>query len=181
MLNDMQAEGTVVVARWYGGQNIGPVRFTHIENTAKEAVWKWQVVEQAARKDEAAKKQKREEDEERQALEEDLRERDRRIFAMRGLLAEKKAKLEDSAEVPLTPQKQMNYGSMSLEVLQRQDKSRDATITLILKKLNELDDKLKDAGLLEEAEQEGSTQGTWKSAQEYQEMTEDVPVASGKD
>ncbi|KEF57207.1 uncharacterized protein A1O9_07397 [Exophiala aquamarina CBS 119918] len=41
VLNELNVQGTVVVARWYGGVLLGPVRFTHIENVAREAVAKW--------------------------------------------------------------------------------------------------------------------------------------------
>lgn len=41
VLAELDVQGTVVVARWYGGVLLGPVRFTHIENVAKEAVAKW--------------------------------------------------------------------------------------------------------------------------------------------
>lgn len=41
VLNEMGVQGTVVVARWYGGILLGPVRFTHIENVAREAVGRW--------------------------------------------------------------------------------------------------------------------------------------------
>lgn len=179
----MQAEGAVVVARWYGGQNIGPVRFTHIENTAKEAIWKWQVVDQAQKKEEAAKKQKREEDAERRALEEYLRERDQSIVSMRGLLAEKKARLEDSEVAPPTPQKAMNYGSMTMEMLRRQERSRDATIALILKKIKEVEEKLELVEVFEESENDefSSTQETYKDAQEYQKTTDDTPGTAEKD
>ncbi|KAH7132012.1 hypothetical protein B0J11DRAFT_213586 [Dendryphion nanum] len=170
-LNDMQVEGVVVVARWYGGQNIGPVRFTHIENTAKEAIWKWQVADKALQKEEVAKRQKREEDEERQKLENDLRDRDKSIFALRGLLAQKKAKLDNLEEAPLTPQKPMNYSAMTVEMLKRQDKSRDASIALILKKIDEVEEQLKLVDALDE-----STQASWKDAEEYQNTKDDVPT-----
>ncbi|ETI22081.1 hypothetical protein G647_06152 [Cladophialophora carrionii CBS 160.54] len=41
VLSSMQVEGVIVVARWYGGVMLGPVRFTHIENCAREAIRMW--------------------------------------------------------------------------------------------------------------------------------------------
>jgi hypothetical protein len=41
VLNELNVQGIVVVARWYGGVMLGPVRFTHIENVAREAIMKW--------------------------------------------------------------------------------------------------------------------------------------------
>ncbi|EXJ86092.1 hypothetical protein A1O1_06461 [Capronia coronata CBS 617.96] len=43
VLIDMDVEGVIVVARWYGGIMLGPVRFTHIENVAKEAIGRWKM------------------------------------------------------------------------------------------------------------------------------------------
>ncbi|KAK5051408.1 hypothetical protein LTR84_003060 [Exophiala bonariae] len=41
VLNELDVQGTVVVARWYGGVLLGPVRFAHIENVAREAIGNW--------------------------------------------------------------------------------------------------------------------------------------------
>ncbi len=41
VLEEAGVEGAVVVARWYGGVLLGPVRFTHIEECAREAIGKW--------------------------------------------------------------------------------------------------------------------------------------------
>ncbi|KAF2710452.1 hypothetical protein K504DRAFT_262441 [Pleomassaria siparia CBS 279.74] len=170
VLDDMGIEGVVVVARWYGGQNIGPIRFTHIENCAKEAVWKWRAAEVEIKKEQAAKKQKVEEETARVELENNLRERDLNIFVLRGLLADKKAKLDDSDPVPPTPQKKpLDYNTMSLEALRRVDKARDATIAFILKNIDKVDEELK---LIEALE--GSTQDSWKDA-------ENPPKADGAD
>ncbi len=46
VLIDLNVEGTVVVARWYGGIMLGPVRFTHIENAAKDAIRQWKSKQQ---------------------------------------------------------------------------------------------------------------------------------------
>src|SRR5271155_814589 len=56
LLQAMNAEGAVVVARWYGGVLLGPVRFTHIESCAREAILKW--------RDEHARKRQNVEDKE---------------------------------------------------------------------------------------------------------------------
>ncbi|KAF2015908.1 hypothetical protein BU24DRAFT_422218 [Aaosphaeria arxii CBS 175.79] len=151
ILEDMKVEGVIVVARWYGGQMIGPARFAHIENTAKEAVRKWQSAREELKTEEAAKRRKVEQDAERQSLELILKERDSNIFALRGLLARKKAKLEDTEVAPLTPQRPMNYASMSLETLKRQEKARDATIASILHRINDVEDQMKKMDALEDA------------------------------
>ncbi|KAF2797678.1 hypothetical protein K505DRAFT_134987 [Melanomma pulvis-pyrius CBS 109.77] len=176
VLNDISIEGVVVVARWYGGINIGPIRFTHIENCAKEAIWKWRTADAEVRREQAAKKQKVEDETARAGLEENLRERDLNIFVLRGLLADKNAKLKDSDPVPPTPQKKPpDYGTMTLEALKRVDKARDATIAFILKQIDKVDEELK---LLEVFDD--STQDSWKDVDEDPKRTVD-DASSTKD
>ncbi|KAJ4370416.1 hypothetical protein N0V83_004934 [Neocucurbitaria cava] len=154
VLKDTQAEGAVVVARWYGGQNIGPIRFTHIENCAKEAIWKWKVADTEAIKEQAAKKQKMEEGIKHKELVKNLQERDYNIFALRKLLSEKKAKLNDEELVPPTPQKPQSYEKMSMDILTRVDKARDATIAFILKQIDKIDEELMLVEALEDCTQD---------------------------
>lgn len=166
VLNDAGAEGVVVVARWYGGQNIGPIRFTHIEDTAKQALWSWKTAAAEAEKEQAAKKQKVLEESTRKELEENLRERDLNIFVLRKLLADKNAKLNDSEPAPSTPQKPLpDYSKMSTAALQRVDKARDATIAFILKEIDKLDEQLKLADAFD------GSQDSWKDADEKEEPT----------
>lgn len=143
VLNDTQAEGTVVVARWYGGQNIGPVRFTCIEKCAKEAIWKWKVAVEAAEAEAQSKKQKGEDEARRRELVEELKQRDQSIVALRALLAEKKAKVSGEEAAPATPLKAVEYGKMGLDVLKRLDRARDATIAAILGQMDKVDEDLK--------------------------------------
>ena len=162
MLADTGTEGVVVVARWYGGQNIGPIRFTHIETCAKQAIWSWKVAEDASKKEHAVKRQRVEEAAKRKELEDNLRERDLNIFVLRGLLNDKKAKLEGTAPAPLTPSKGLqDYGKMSLEALKRVDKARDATIAFILKQIDKVEEQLKDAEASNDL-----TEEDWKDAEE---------------
>jgi hypothetical protein len=155
VLNDTQTEGVVVVARWYGGQNIGRVRFTHIENCAREAIRAWKMADADAQRSAAAKKQRVEDEVARKELTEDLRQRDFNIFALRKLLGERKAKLHDEVAVPPTPQKTVNYEGMGLEALRRMDKARDATVAFILKQIDKVDEEIKLAEELDEAALDG--------------------------
>ncbi|KAH7072880.1 hypothetical protein BKA63DRAFT_417484 [Paraphoma chrysanthemicola] len=161
VLNDTQAEGVVVVARWYGGQNIGPIRFTHIENCAKEAIWKWKVASSEAAKEAATKKQKVDDEAKRKELIKNLQERDVNIFTLRKLLAEKKAALEDTEPVPPTPQKPQVYDKMPLQALSRVDKARDATVAFILKQIDKVEEELTLVEALE-----ADTQESWNDAEE---------------
>lgn len=177
VLTDTNVEGVVVVARWYGGQNIGPIRFTHIENTAKEAIWKWKTADVEVKQEQVVKKQKLEEEAARKDLEKDLRERDMNISVLRGLLADKNAKLNDAEPAPPTPQKPPpDYSKMSMEALKRVDKARDATIAFILKQIDKVDEELK---LLEVFDD--STQEEWKDAEEHQSASEPAPSAAKED
>lgn len=148
VLNDTLTEGTVVCARWYGGQNIGPVRFTHIEDCAKRAIWEWKSRVAEREKEEGVKKQKIDDEKKKKDLVESLEERDANVVVLRGLLAEKKAVLRGDGEaVPRTPQKPPpDYKTLSLEALGRQDKARDATISFILKQIDKVDEELKAKG-----------------------------------
>lgn len=162
VLRDTQTEGVVVVARWYGGQNIGPIRFTHIENCAKEAIWKWKNADTEIKKEQATKKQRIDEEAKRKELVNNLQERDYNIFALRKLLSQKKAKLQDEEPAPPTPQKMQDYGKMTMDALTRVDKARDATIAFILKQIDKVDEELK----LVEAIEDGIEDGTQETEEE---------------
>ncbi|KAK5073304.1 hypothetical protein LTR24_010368 [Lithohypha guttulata] len=152
LLVDMDVVGAVVVARWYGGVLLGPARFEHIINVAREAIGKWK---QSKGIGAAAKKVKVEatveltpeqEAEQKERLLKQLRDRDGSIKVLRELLAEKQSTLSqpvhDAAAVrqPQGSQdKQMtgpNYAVMPLKILRQLEKARDTTITWILKQID---------------------------------------------
>jgi hypothetical protein len=174
VLSDTDVEGVVVVARWYGGQNIGPIRFTHIENTAKEAIWKYKTSQSEMQQEQATKKQKLEEESARKELEKNLRERDLNIFVLRGLLREKNAKLSGDDPAPPTPQKPPpDYGKMSYEALKKVDKARDATIAFILKQIDKVDEELKLLEeALDEADDDAAVEEAWKEFEEHKDDAE---------
>lgn len=84
---DDNVEGTVIVARWFGGVMLGPVRFEHIRTAAREALWLWR--RESEDREEGKKRVKREEEdrEEMERLVRELPERDHSIIVLRGLLA----------------------------------------------------------------------------------------------
>lgn len=166
VLNETQTEGTVVVARWYGGENIGPIRFTHMENCAREAIWKYKTASSQAA---TLKKQKLEQDSKRKQEEtkrtelvKNLEERDNNIFTLRKLLAEKKAKLQDEEIVPPTPQKPQDYTKMSFEALQRVDKARDKTISFVLSQIDKVEEEMKLVEALEDGLGDGKEESESK-------------------
>ena len=142
LLADLNVEGAVVVARWYGGILLGPVRFTHFENCAREAISKWR-----HEVGEEAKRRKVEEDEkfEREKSAQALEERDSSITVLRDLLAEKTATKNEggvssppsqSQEVP----KKIDYSVMDLPSLRRLEQARDRTIAWILKQIEKAEE-----------------------------------------
>ena len=140
VLNELNVEGAVVVTRWYGGVLLGPVRFMHTENAAREAIMVWR-----NSVEDSAKKQKIETDANaKERLVRDLEERDQSITTLRQLLAEKSASQPQvetstdtkSAALTSSPATAPDYVSMPLPRLRQLDKARDATIAWILKQID---------------------------------------------
>ena len=141
VLTESNVEGAVVVTRWYGGVLLGPARFTHIENAAREAVqlWKHSIEETAKRR-----KIEIDESKEKQRLVQSLEQRDQSITVLRQLLAERSAKKSQDEVSPNTPSSQavsspsrgLDYSSMPLPRLKQLDKAKDASISWILKQID---------------------------------------------
>ena len=131
VLIETEVEGAVVVARWYGGVMLGPVRFDHIKNAARDAILQW-----SQDRDRSAKKAKVREDEaDKERLIRTLPERDQSITVLRDLLVEKSrrpsspmGRRSDAAKTP-------DYSTLPLATLQKLDQVRDATIGWILKQI----------------------------------------------
>lgn len=129
VLEELGIEGSVVVARWYGGILLGPVRFNHIEHVAKEAIQKWQ--KSGAGHDSPSTKRRRMDVESvgytelalqgnsqstpaiamrpedvqrtRDSLIKDLQERDNSIAVLRKLLEQKKTELSKDSMKSKSP------------------------------------------------------------------------------
>jgi hypothetical protein len=161
---EMDVQGSICVARWYGGVMLGPVRFKHIEDVAKEAVKVW-------REEQGGRKRQRTNEppslvqqisqpetmrpEELQRRKEDmirtLSRRDKSINTLRTLLDTKKAELA-SLEVPnaslpsssmpastASPSRRINYDVMPFARLQALENARDATIQFLLKQIDKVE------------------------------------------
>lgn len=156
VLNTMQVAGACVVARWYGGTLLGPARFEHIENVAREAVRKWQESVQ----EERAKKVKVEQDEkDRVRLLRVLGERDASIDVLRKLALEKEEKVKQikngEAGDCTGPSSQgangvsgetkaaVDYTKLHVERLRTMEKARDATLGFLLKRIDKAEADLK--------------------------------------
>lgn len=170
VLTDLDVQGTVVVARWYGGVLLGPVRFKWIEDSAREAVLKWKASQSAgvavggvgkkAKVDDGGEDETRQ----KEKLVRVLRERDASIVVLRGLLAEKNEALSrleaanrgeditEEEEVDGAEQREIvksptvaaiDYDSMPLQRLAQMEKARDATLAWILKQIDVVEEKVK--------------------------------------
>lgn len=159
VLNAMQVSGACVVARWYGGTLLGPVRFEHIENCAREAMGKWQ----ESVRDERAKQVKVEQDErDRGRLVRVLGERDASIEVLRKLAVEKEGKVKrlkeaasdvledgdvgsqgvDKISTPTKPA--VDYATLPVDRLRVLEKGRDATLGFLLKRMDKAEAELKE-------------------------------------
>jgi hypothetical protein len=162
VLADEGVEGSLVVGRWYGGVMLGPIRFTHIETAAREAVRSARNSESTQLSSTAAalkrariisprpgtpvslsKRQVSEAaklDTERKIEAMGLlRERDGNITVLRQLLEDKKSRLDGRSAVPVTPSKALNYAKMPYPSLKALEKVRDATIAFLLKELDKVE------------------------------------------
>jgi len=136
LLDSMQVTGSVVVARWYGGVMLGPVRFTHMETCARNAIKAW-------RDEEGNKKRKIEDEKRKKELDEEdilrlpvvLAERDRSIAVLRALLSQKSKKAAGGS-VTASPMKVMDYSSMPLESMRRLEGAKDKSIAFLLKNID---------------------------------------------
>ncbi|CAD0106482.1 unnamed protein product [Aureobasidium uvarum] len=137
VIEEMRVEGALVVARWYGGIMLGPARFAHIENSARDAIRAWRQNE-----DSEGQKRRRIEDEdmEKASLIVELADRDQNILVLRRLLEEKTKQMQSQTE-PKAPSRPPipapDYSTMPLERLRQFDKARDSTVAFLLKKINE--------------------------------------------
>lgn len=131
VLIETEAEGAVVVARWYGGVMLGPVRFDHIKNAARDAIIQW-----SQDKERSTKRAKLREDEaEKERLIQTLPERDQSITVLRDLLAEKRRQQSSAPSGKSTPAKTPDYATLPLAALQRLEQVRDASSGWILKQI----------------------------------------------
>lgn len=146
VLEEMNVEGAVVCARWYGGVLLGPVRFSHIENCARQAIRRYQSGAGQG-PDDIAKRRKVDDDPgEKARLIEELKYRDSNILVLRDLLREKLAASSDNNQgataAAATPsQKTPDYAKMTAEALRRLDKARDATVAYLLKQIQDAEAK----------------------------------------
>lgn len=124
---------------------LGPVRFTHMETCARNAIRAW-------REEEAAKKRRVEEEEKEEEmlrrLPEVLEDRDRSVEVLRGLLSgkvrrrqEREGGLVEAKAATTTPVKKVDYKGMPKERLKMLEAARDRTIAFLLKQIDAEEEK----------------------------------------
>lgn len=126
---------------------LGPVRFTHMEDCAREAIREWENYEAEQR---AKRRKTKEEEDEKIRLAHALSERDKSIAVLRALAAEKERTAQGLDAAPKEGEGQdavnaaeksshataPDYDSMSLDRLRVLDKARDATLSFLLKRID---------------------------------------------
>ena len=131
VLSARGVEGFLMVARWYGGVLLGPVRFDHMRKCADEAISEWEAQEERAQK----RRRKERDDTDRDRLLRILLERDESIVVLRNLLAEKTEAAIGSK--PAHVAKHPEYGTMPIEALKKMEEVRDRTIGWLLKRIED--------------------------------------------
>lgn len=137
LLVETDTEGALVVARWYGGVMLGPVRFDHIKNCARDAIVQWSRDRQSS----AKKAKVRSDDEaERIRLIQTLPERDHSMTVLRDLLAEKSRKSSSNPAGMTSPAKKtLEYSALPLATLGKLELVRDATIGWLLEQIEKVE------------------------------------------
>jgi Uncharacterized protein family UPF0029 len=126
-------KGVVCVARWFGGEMLGPVRFRHVVHVTADALAEYSL--RIQRETKAAKETAMTEDARDRVLRV-LGARDRTVETLREMIAQKK--LEKGLCPVNSPSKPRVYSNMSLETLQRQLTARDSAIKTLREILTEL-------------------------------------------
>lgn len=127
-------EGILVVARWYGGIMLGPVRFDHIVHVAADALATYHLSQKKLPKITSPSI-----DGEKERLIRVLKGKDMTIENLRGMITLKKAKKGEGIPVS-SPVKEKNYERIQVDGLKRLVVARDATIKSlrdIFKELNQ--------------------------------------------
>ncbi|KAI8592508.1 ribosomal protein S5 domain 2-type protein [Geranomyces variabilis] len=131
----------VVVSRVWGGENLGPVRFTHIENVTHDALKKGGFIgapPAGAGAAQPALSALLSAFEQEQAVKK-LREKDAVIKSLREQLRAAESQTSSPASRP-SSQTTTDYGAMNAEKAQRLLKARENTIKLLAKKMDALAD-----------------------------------------
>jgi hypothetical protein len=195
LMEQMDVQGTVVVARWYGGVLLGPVRFKHIEDCAKEAVNLWRNPHQGSKKQRIDMPQSSDQtssqlqtsipvmrpeelQRKKQELIRTLHRRDESVTTLRALLDEKKGLLQrtlksqpsSSAGPTSSPARKLDYESMTYARLLALEQARDASLAFLLKEIDRVEKEYAEREAVESEEKKRSA--TQIAAAENEELEE---------
>ncbi|KAL2039074.1 hypothetical protein N7G274_008123 [Stereocaulon virgatum] len=141
VLVGMSVEGAVVVARWYGGVMLGPVRFDHIRNCASQAIRRWKVSESEDCEVESKKAKLDSEEKDKAQLIKVLRERDQSIAVLRDLLAGKsKPAMPSQSGGAVGGTKLPDYETLPSATLKKLETVRDKTIGWVLQEIEKAEE-----------------------------------------
>jgi len=160
LMTELDVQGAVCVARWYGGVLLGPVRFKHMEDAAKEAISVWRDQQRGG----GLKRQKMEESVPQRSQPETMRpeelqrrkrelirtlqRRDESISTLRTLLEQKKSAFfatanpsqpSSSTTSNSSPARNIDYEKMPFPRLQALEHARDASIAFLLKQIDKVE------------------------------------------
>ncbi|GAO46728.1 hypothetical protein SAICODRAFT_23171 [Saitoella complicata NRRL Y-17804] len=136
VLLEMGVRGVVVVSRIYGGIMLGPVRFEHIENCAREAI-RLSLAPKIPTTIPTAAAMEEDED----ALRKVLVGKDRTIAFLRTTIAELRSQSCPSPQPPSSQQDGARYAKLPLDRLERLVKARDAGIESLRRMIAEEEEK----------------------------------------
>jgi hypothetical protein len=204
VMEELSLQGTVMVARWYGGELLGPARFKHIEDVAKGAIDAWRneqnggpskrarVDDQNASGVSTTKNETMTPDElarRKQAVITTLQRRDESIIALRTLLEQKKntdSRVLPSSQTVVSPSRVPDYTSMPFTRLQALEIARDNTISFLLKSIDKAEAEATTRAA--EAKKKAASDAALKAVQDadelddaWEEMAEAVENARGSD
>lgn len=123
------------------------MRFTHIENVAKEAISAWRdSTGEGQTKKRKVEPIKADDEAERKRLTKQLSDRDQSIAVLRQMLAEKQSTAkkdvdeeEGNSTASANATQSIDYSQMPLMRLRQLNKARDATISWILKQIDQVE------------------------------------------
>jgi putative IMPACT (imprinted ancient) family translation regulator len=195
LMEQLNLQGAIVVARWYGGVLLGPVRFKHIEDCAKEAVNLWRNPEQVGKRqrtdtplssDQTSSQPRtplpvmrpEELQRKKQDLIRTLHRRDESVATLRTLLEEKKGLLQNtqkpqqssSAGTKSSPVAKVDYEAMPLARLLALEQARDASLTFLLKEIDRIEKQVAEREATEAEKKQSET--ALNDAADEEEMEE---------
>ena len=186
LMEQLDIQGAIVVARWYGGVLLGPVRFKHIEESAKEAIGLWRNGNKRQKVEEEPKSNStvmRPEELQRKRLHliRTLQRRDESVSTLRTLLEQKKASATQPSS-SASPARKVDYDAMPLARLQALEHARDASIGFLLTEIDRVEKEQVEREHAEAAKKKGDKAAEEEEIEEYwAAMAAEIPEMAAVD